>query len=112
MQALAIMALPSNVPGSLHELAALSDEIWFLAGDTSVDATWYTKRASLSAIYASADLFMTSDTSPGFSQTQEFLERRFADTSSTAALVSNTSQFMGFTARAALNVLRSKGIRI
>jgi rpsU-divergently transcribed protein len=47
------MAQPSYVPTSIAELARLSDEIWFLAGDTSVDSSWYTKRASLSMIYSS-----------------------------------------------------------
>ena len=55
-QALAVMAQPSHVGTSIAELARLSDEIWFLAGDTSVDTSWYTKRASLSAIYSSTGM--------------------------------------------------------
>ena len=47
------MALPENIPDSLRELAKLSDEMWFLAGDRSVDFSWYTKRGTLSAVYAS-----------------------------------------------------------
>lgn len=47
------MSLPENVGSSVAELARLSDEIWFLAGDRSVDFSWYTKRATLSAVYAS-----------------------------------------------------------
>jgi len=46
------MSLAGNLPTSISELAKLSDEIWYLAGDTSVDTAWYTKRASLSAVYA------------------------------------------------------------
>ena len=106
------MALPGNLPTSLQELAALSDEIWFLAGDKSVDASWYTKRASLSAIYVSADLFMTTDTSLAFSRTREFLERRFHDVSKTGAVIGDIRQWVGFTARAAANLARSKGARI
>lgn len=52
-QALAIMAQPRNVRTSIAELASLSDEIWYLAGDISTDTSWYTRRASLSTIYAS-----------------------------------------------------------
>jgi ubiquinone biosynthesis protein COQ9 len=51
------MAQPTNMRTSLAELARLADEIWFLAGDVSVDTSWYTKRATLSAIYSSTGLF-------------------------------------------------------
>lgn len=37
---------------------------------------WYTKRASLAAIYSSADMFMTRDLSPNYTETDRFLERR------------------------------------
>ena len=50
------MSLPENVAGSMAELARLADEIWFLAGDRSVDISWYTKRATLSAVYASTGI--------------------------------------------------------
>lgn len=52
-QALAIMTQPENVWTSIAELARLSDEIWYLAGNPSTDTSWYTKRAGLSTIYAS-----------------------------------------------------------
>ena len=53
------MAHPSYVSTSIAELARLSDEIWFLAGDTSVDSSWYTKRASLSMVYSSTGKILT-----------------------------------------------------
>ncbi|MCJ1253971.1 Ubiquinone biosynthesis protein coq9, mitochondrial [Lignoscripta atroalba] len=81
-EALAIMALPSNIRPSLAELARLSDEIWFLAGDTSVNTSWYTKRASLSAIYSSTEIFMTTDQSTDFAETEEFLDRRLDEAKS------------------------------
>jgi ubiquinone biosynthesis protein COQ9 len=106
------MALPSNISPSLHELALLSDEIWFLAGDSSVDTSWYTKRASLSTIYASTDLFMTTDKSAEFKDTQEFLDRRFEDSFTVGGCVGSVGQWVGFTAGATINVLRSKGVMI
>jgi ubiquinone biosynthesis protein COQ9 len=106
------MALPSNLPTSLHELASLSDEIWFLSGDTSVDSSWYSKRASLAAVYAAADLFMTTDTSKDFTDTREFLERRFEGLSSAGTAIGGLGQWLGFTTRAGINVLRAKGFRI
>ncbi|KAK7745952.1 Ubiquinone biosynthesis protein coq9, mitochondrial [Cytospora paraplurivora] len=111
-EALAIMAQPSYVPGSLKELAKLSDEIWFLVGDTSVDPSWYTKRASLSATYASAELFMTSDRSDGFVETRKFLHRRLEEVHDVGGTLRSVGQWVGFTASAGLNVLRSKGVRI
>lgn len=106
------MAQPSNVPKSISELSSLADEIWFLAGDTSVDTSWYTKRASLSAIYAATELFMTTDKSPEFSETRDFLDRRFKDSQIVGGTLGSIGQWVGFTAHAGINVLRSKGVRI
>ncbi|KAH8592254.1 ubiquinone biosynthesis protein COQ9 precursor [Bisporella sp. PMI_857] len=111
-EALAILAVPSNIPASLRELHALSDEIWYLSGDASVDSSWYTKRASLSTIYAASDLFMTTDKSPEFRDTREFLDRRFRDAQVVGGALGSVGQWVGFTAMAGVNVLRSKGVRI
>ncbi|KAJ4412019.1 Ubiquinone biosynthesis protein coq9, mitochondrial [Gnomoniopsis sp. IMI 355080] len=111
-EALAIMAQPSYVPESLKELAKLSDEIWFLVGDTAVDPSWYTKRASLSTVYASTELFMTTDRSEGFGETREFLRRRLDEVQEVGGTLRSMGQWVSFTASAGLNVLRSKGIRI
>ncbi|KAI1135418.1 ubiquinone biosynthesis protein COQ9 [Hypoxylon sp. FL0543] len=111
-EALAIMAQPSHVPSSLRELALLSDEIYFLAGDTSVDPSWYTKRGALSIIYPSSELFMTNDRSPGYSETRAFLQRRLDEASKMGSALGNIGQWMGFSASAAVNVIRSKGVRI
>lgn len=106
------MALQNNLSTSLQELASLSDEIWFLAGDKSVDTSWYTKRASLSTIYAVTDLYMTTDMSEGFQNTKEFLDRRFEDSSNMGTAMKSLGEWLGFTAGASINVLRSKGIRV
>lgn len=111
-EALAIMAQPSYIPSSLKELALLSDEILFLAGDSSVDPSWYTKRASLSTIYAAAELFMTNDHSPEFMDTRAFLNRRLREVNEVGGVLRNLREWAGFTATAGVNVLRSKGVRI
>ncbi|KAL2163694.1 hypothetical protein VTH06DRAFT_5752 [Thermothelomyces fergusii] len=111
-EALAIMAQPSYVPTSIKELAQLADEIVYLAGDVSVDPSWYTKRASLSAIYAAAELFQTTDQSPEFRETRAFLRRRLDEAAQAGRAVRSIGQWIGFNAGAALNVLRSKGLRI
>lgn len=111
-QALAVMAQPSYVPASLKELAALADEIWFLAGDKAVDPSWYSKRASLSMIYSTSELFMTNDRSPDFVETRQFLQRRLGEVKSLGGLVGSLGQWAGFTFNAGINVLRSKGVRV
>jgi ubiquinone biosynthesis protein COQ9 len=106
------MSLLGNIPASLEELNALSDEIWYLAGDTSVDTSWYTKRASLAAIYASSELFMTTDTSNDFQETEQFVDRRLKDVQTIGGTMGQLGQFVGFWAGSSVNLARSWGMRI
>lgn len=111
-EAISLMTTPSNLATSMAELHSLSDEIWFLSGDTSVDTSWYTKRATLSMIYASSELFMTNDVSTGFVDTRSFLDRRFEDSYRLGTTAAGIGQWAGFTLTAGINVLRSKGLRV
>ncbi|OBT64139.1 hypothetical protein VE03_06216 [Pseudogymnoascus sp. 23342-1-I1] len=111
-EALALMSLFGNIRPSLHELHLLADEIWFLAGDVSVDSSWYTKRASLGAVYAASEVFMSTDASEGFGETREFLERRFEDSRAVGEAVGGMGEWVAFQAGATVNLLRSKGVRI
>lgn len=53
-QAMAIGALPSNLPHTLTSLSIMVDELWHLAGDRTTDVqSWYTNRALLLSVYAS-----------------------------------------------------------
>lgn len=106
------MAQPTYVPASLAELARLADEIWFLAGDKSVDSSWYTKRASLSAIYSATEVFMTQDTSKDYMETEQFLDARLEDITKVGGFLGALSEWADYTAHSAVNVLRSKGMRI
>ena len=106
------MARPSNVPLSFKELSLLADEIWFLAGDTSVDFSWYTKRATLSALYSSTELFMTTDRSPDFAETDRFMDRRLGELRTIGGSISSIGEWASFAGRAGVNVLRSKGMKI
>ena len=111
--ALGYMSLLGNVPASLKELNALSDEIWYLSGDTTVDFSWYTKRASLSAIYASSEIFMTTDTSKDCVLTEEFLDRRLEDVQKVGgtALVALVNM-LDFWAKNSVNLARSWGMKV
>ena len=78
-EALALMSLAENLRPSFKELRLLSDEMWFLAGDVSVDSSWYTKRASLAGVYAAAEVYQTTDQSTEFRDTERFVDRRLED---------------------------------
>lgn len=106
------MAQPSYIRPSLAELAMLADELWYLAGDVSVDPSWYTKRAALSTIYASSELFMTNDHSADFKDTKTFLRRRLQEADALDLATRSVGEWVAFTATAGVNLLRSKGVRI
>lgn len=106
------MSLAGNIPVSLSELHALASDILSLAGDTSVDVSWYTKRMSVAAIYASAEVFMTRDESPGFAETEAFVKRRFEDTSAVGDKLGGVKQCLGFMGSTAVGLGRSWGLKI
>ena len=111
-EALALMSLASNISTSLAELARLSDEILYHAGDVSLDSSWYTKRALLAGVYASAEVFMTQDKSEGFIETERFVDRRLEGVRRGGGAVGNLGEWVGHTGISAVNVMRSWGVRI
>lgn len=54
------------------------DAIWRAIGDTSTDYNFYTKRATLSIVYASTLTVWLGDDSDGLEETWAFLDRRIA----------------------------------
>jgi len=78
-QALSVQAQPGNCGEALRARAVLMDEIWFAAGDRATDMTWYAKRASLGMVFSATELYMLTDTSPGWEDTWAFLDRRLQD---------------------------------
>lgn len=77
-RALALLALSRNARLAALCTARTIDSIWHAAGDTSADFSWYTKRASLSAVYSATVLFWLRDTSEDDAATLAFLDRRLA----------------------------------
>jgi ubiquinone biosynthesis protein COQ9 len=75
-RALALLALPFNGPLAARLLYRTVDAMWYAAGDTSVDFNFYTKRATLAAVYSSTLLYWLNDRSPGAEATWSFLDRR------------------------------------
>jgi ubiquinone biosynthesis protein COQ9 len=75
-RALAILAMPQNVPLAMRIGWRTTDLMWRLAGDSSTDYNHYTKRMTLGAVYASTLLVWLDDESAGWSETSAFLDRR------------------------------------
>ena len=78
-RALAILAMPQNLPLALRISWRTADLLWRIAGDTSTDFNHYTKRMTLGAVYGSTLLAWLDDQSEGWADTAAFLDRRIDD---------------------------------
>jgi ubiquinone biosynthesis protein COQ9 len=78
-RALAILAMPQNIPLALRMGWHTADVMWRIAGDTSTDFNHYTKRMTLGALYGSTLLVWLDDQSDGWTDTAAFLDRRIDD---------------------------------
>jgi ubiquinone biosynthesis protein COQ9 len=76
---LSILAMPRNLPLAVRIGWRTADLMWRIAGDTATDYNHYTKRLTLSGVYASTLLAWLDDQSEGWSETGAFLDRRLAD---------------------------------
>jgi len=76
---LATLALPQNIVLGSNALWRTADTMWRAAGDTSTDHNWYTKRATLSAVYSAVLLYWLNDDSEDYANTWAFLDRRIED---------------------------------
>jgi ubiquinone biosynthesis protein COQ9 len=75
-RALAIMAMPQNVLATARIGWRSADVMWRLAGDNATDFNHYTKRLTLSGVYASTLAVFVNDDSDDFADTRAFLARR------------------------------------
>ncbi|WP_299963164.1 COQ9 family protein [uncultured Roseobacter sp.] len=74
-----LFALPMHAAEGARLIWGTADAIWTALGDTSDDVNWYTKRATLSGVYASTVLYWLGDDSPDNSATWDFLDRRIGE---------------------------------
>ena len=72
----AVLALPQNQPLAAKLMWGTADVIWSGLGDSSRDVNWYSKRATLSAVYAASVLYWLGDQSEGRQDTRDFIDRR------------------------------------
>lgn len=94
----ALFALPQNAASGAALVWGTADAIWRALGDTSDDFNWYSKRATLSAVYSATVLFWLGDESEGRAATWDFLDRRIGD----------VMRFEGFKARMRENPVLGK----
>ncbi|SFJ84983.1 COQ9 family protein [Celeribacter neptunius] len=73
---MSLFSLPHLAPEGTRLLWETADAIWSALGDSSEDVNWYTKRATLSGVFASTVLFWLGDDSDGFTDTKAFIDRR------------------------------------
>ncbi len=66
---------PGNIISSLKLLNQNSDFIWKLAGDTSNDFSYYSKRGLLSIVYLSTLIYWLNDSSDKMIGTKSFISR-------------------------------------
>jgi ubiquinone biosynthesis protein COQ9 len=91
-------ALPINAAEGAKLVWGTADAIWTALGDQSTDHNWYTKRATLSAVYGATVLFWLGDDSEDHAATWDFLDRR----------IDNVMQFEKVKAQVNANPLTSK----
>ena len=75
-RATALFALPHLAADGARAIWQTADTIWTALGDTSDDLNWYSKRATLSGVYAATVLYWLGDDSEGAEATRAFLDRR------------------------------------
>jgi ubiquinone biosynthesis protein COQ9 len=78
-RALAVLALPQNLPLAARLGWRAADRMWRIAGDKATDFNHYSKRAILIGVYGSTTLVYLDDRSDGLAETRAFLDRRIDD---------------------------------
>lgn len=78
---LTVLAVPGNAVASARALYATVDTIWRAAGQRDTDISFYTKRATLAAVYSSTLLAWIADTSDDWQSIEGFLDRRLKNVS-------------------------------
>lgn len=71
-----LFSLPHHAADGAKAVWGTADAIWTALGDSSDDLNWYTKRATLSAVYGATVLFWLGDDSSDHQATWDFLDRR------------------------------------
>lgn len=76
--AMAVLALPWNAPLAARLTAETVSTMWHAAGDRSADFSWYTRRATLAAVYVATLAFWLRPGGGDLEEALSFLDRRLA----------------------------------
>jgi ubiquinone biosynthesis protein COQ9 len=77
--AMGYYTLPTRALDTSNYLYQIVDQCWRLAGDTSTDYNFYSKRLLLAGVYLSTLLYWLQDESKNQQDTADFLARRIED---------------------------------
>lgn len=94
-RSLAFLSRPKHARLASKMLYHTVDMIWRTAGDRSTDFNFYTKRATLSAVYSSTLLAFLGDDTPDMAHTKAFLDRRLADVAKTSKMAKPVKRAAG-----------------
>ena len=89
-RAMGAALIPTHSADASKRLWRAADTCWQLVGDQSIDLNYYTKRLTLSKVYAATLIYWVNDTSADHADTLAFLSRR----------INNVMQFEKFKAKA------------
>ena len=78
---LTVLAVPGNALVSAKALYATVDTMWRAAGQRDTDVSFYTKRATLAAVYSATLFAWIADTTGDPAVIEGFLDRRLRDVS-------------------------------
>ena len=81
-RALTMLALPIHAKLSAELLYETVDTMWRAAGQTDTGFSFYTRRATLAAVYSATLLAWLADSSGDMAKTVAFLDRRLANVAS------------------------------
>jgi ubiquinone biosynthesis protein COQ9 len=93
-RATAARLLPSNGLAACGSLWRTVDLMWSAAGDDARDASYYSKRSLLAAVWTSTFLYWLEDRSEGYAETWSFLERRIANVMQIGRLRARVDDFI------------------
>ena len=80
-RSLGFLAQPRHAALASKMLYRTVDTIWRTVGDMSTDYNFYTKRATLAAVYSATMLAFLADNTEDLAKTEAFLDRRLTDIS-------------------------------
>lgn len=92
-RSLGFLAQPQHAALATKMLYRTVDTIWRAAGDTTTDYNFYTKRATLAAVYSATMLAFLADDTDDLAKTEAFLDRRLTDVSRIPKMVKPAQVF-------------------